>query len=230
MSARMSRLLPVYLIAALAGLSGLALFLVSDGGGSPARPAVAPAPLTDLPVTADGIPVKGTVLAHPEKVLGGKLPKHPIKMPPGLRVVIPSIGVDATMLKLGLNSDGSLMVPEDVHLTGWWGGGPYPGDPGPAVIVGHVDSYKGPGVFYRLRDLKTGAQVYVSRPDGTVAVFRVDSMMEVPKTQFPTQRVYAPTPVPGLRLVTCGGVFNHDTGHYLDNIIVFAHLVKMATV
>ena len=141
------------------------------------------------------------------------------------RVTIPSIGVrGAPVVRLGLNRDGTLEVPTDFADAGWWSGGTAPGRPGPAVIVGHIDSYRGPAVFYRLGDLRPGAAVLVSLGNGSVVRYIVQGSMEVPKSSFPTQRVYRAVPYPALRLVTCGGAFNHATGHYVDNVIVFARI------
>ena len=103
-----------------------------------------------------------------------------------------------------------------------WTGGATPGSQGPAVIAGHVDSKAGPAVFFRLRDVHKGDTVWVWRRDGRKVRFVVSRVLEVPKTRFPSAQVYGPTADPTLRLITCGGVFNHSTGHYLDNIIVFA--------
>ncbi len=140
----------------------------------------------------------------------------------GSRIVIPSIGVDASIVRLGLNADGTLEVPVDFATAGWWSGGPYPGDPGPAVVVGHVSSVQGPGVFYRLHELRAGDTVTVTRPDGGQAVFRVTSLEEVSKRAFPTTQVYGPVSGPQLRLITCDGAFDQATGHFVDNLIVFA--------
>jgi len=142
-----------------------------------------------------------------------------------MRVQIPAIGVDAPVIRLGLNSDGTLEVPSDFSVTGWWEGGPIPGDVGPAVIVGHVDNVNGPAVFYHLRDLRPGQIISVVRPDGRVANFAVESLAEFAKSNFPTARVYGATPDPQLRLITCGGRFDYTIHHYVDNIVVFAKLV-----
>jgi sortase (surface protein transpeptidase) len=94
------------------------------------------------------------------------------------------------------------------------------------VIAGHVDSYHGPAVFYWLRDLKPGDKVYVSRADGTIAVFSVTRVQQYPKAAFPTSVVYGPAPDAELRLITCGGTFDSTTGHYLSNVIAYATLVQ----
>jgi Sortase domain len=139
-----------------------------------------------------------------------------------VRIEIPAIGVRAPVIRLGLNPDRSLEVPKDFGDTGWWSGGPRPGDPGPAVIVGQVDSDTGPAVFYRVGDLGAGDPITVVGADGRRARFTVTGKQEFPKDHFPTERVYGRTTGPALRLITCSGTFDHSSGHYLDNTVVFA--------
>jgi sortase (surface protein transpeptidase) len=143
---------------------------------------------------------------------------------PGIpvRIEIPAIGVRAPVIKLGLDKDGSLEVPRRWGDTGWWSGGSRPGEAGPAVIAGHVDSKSGPAVFYRLGQLRRGDRIRVLRRDGTAATFVVRRLERHPKDSFPTAEVYGPTRGPALRLITCGGAFNSSSGHYIDNTIVFA--------
>lgn len=141
-----------------------------------------------------------------------------------VRVDIPRIGVHSRLLSLGLEHDGTLEVPslKQAQLAGWYDKGPTPGEPGPAVIVGHVDTKKGPAVFYKLGKLKPGDKVDVTRKDGAVAAFAVDSVEHVLKTHFPTKRVYGEVGFAGIRLITCGGDFE---GHsYTGNVIVYGHL------
>ncbi|MBV9920711.1 MAG: class F sortase, partial [Pseudonocardia sp.] len=123
-----------------------------------------------------------------------------------LRVRIPALGVDSPLVHLGVAADRSIEVPADYGTAGWFAQGPRPGQPGPAVILGHIDSKAGPGVFYRLAELPIGAIVFVDRADGSTIDFRVHSRQRVAKTAFPTDLVYAPTLEPALRLVSCGGV------------------------
>lgn len=130
-------------------------------------------------------------------------------------------------MALGLDADGSMEVPPGGFPAGWYTGGPTPGELGPAVIAGHVD-LKGPGVFYRLRTMKPGDRVTVTRADGSKPVFRVTRVAQFEKDQFPTQQVYGNISHAGLRLITCGGSFNTRTGHYEDNLVVFADLVAPA--
>ncbi|MFD0742651.1 class F sortase [Phytohabitans flavus] len=134
---------------------------------------------------------------------------------------MPRIGVDSALVKLGLDKAGKLEAPTVYDKAGWFGGGPSPGDVGPAVLAGHVDSKAGPAVFYRLHELKVGDKIEVRRGKDTVT-FTVTGVTRHPKDKFPTAAVYGPTPGPELRLVTCGGVFDRVRNSYRDNIVVFA--------
>lgn len=147
---------------------------------------------------------------------------------PPIRVRIPSIGVDTSLIGLRIQRDGTLGVPQDFAVAGWWRDGVAPGDPGPAVIVGHIDSFRGPAVFYKLRALTPGEIVTIDRADGTTVDFVVDGLREFPKQRFPTNLVYGATKTPTLRLITCGGGFDHVTGHYVDNVVAFLHLAPKA--
>jgi len=117
-------------------------------------------------------------------------------------------------------------VPADFGVAGWFAGGPRPGQAGPAVILGHVDSRRGPGVFYPLAGVTPGTDVHVDRADGSTVTFRVTGVLTVAKDGFPTEQVYAPTLQSSLRLVTCGGPFDHAAGSYRDNVIVSADPVR----
>jgi hypothetical protein len=139
-----------------------------------------------------------------------------------LRVRVPAIGVDSGLADLGLDAAGALEAPADPALAGWYAQGPAPGDVGPAVLAGHVDSRVGPAVFFRLRELSAGDEVLVDRSDGTTARFTVDRVERHPKDAFPTDAVYGPTADAQLRLVTCGGDFDRAARSYADNVVVFA--------
>jgi len=142
-------------------------------------------------------------------------------------VDIPSIDVHATgLVPLSVGADGVLPPPTDFQTAGWYTGGPTPGQLGPAVIAGHVDGPDGPAIFYRLGQLVAGAQVTVTRADGTVATFTIDSVASYAKADFPTALVYGNTTNRAeLRLITCGGAFDRTIGHYVDNIVAFGHLL-----
>lgn len=139
------------------------------------------------------------------------------------RVQIPAIEVDETLVPVGLLDNGAMQTP-DFGLAAWYELGPRPGAPGPAVLLAHVDSKAGPDVFYRLRELQPGDRVTVSHQHGS-ATFAVDSTEQVGKEHLPYDRIWPETTEPLLRLVTCGGAFDHSTGNYRDNIIVYAHQV-----
>lgn len=139
------------------------------------------------------------------------------------RVQVPAIGVDTSGLEeLGRGPGGELEPPVDFDRAGYYGDGPTPGDPGPAVIAAHVDDTSGPKVFYRLREIVVGNPVLVTRSDGQQATFRVDAVEQYPKGQFPTAAVYGPQPGASLRLITCGGTFDAAARSYRDNIVVYA--------
>ncbi len=144
-------------------------------------------------------------------------------------VGIPTIGVTSDLLRLGLNDDGTVEVPPlgPDDQAGWYERGPAPGDAGPAVLLGHVDSAEhGPGIFFDLGALQPGDEVEVARADGTVAVFAVDRVERHPKDDFPTIEVYGDTADAQLRLITCGGDFDSAVRSYEDNVIAFATLVR----
>jgi hypothetical protein len=145
-----------------------------------------------------------------------------------VRVEIPAIAVDSELMDLGLRPDGTIAVPPTGFPAGWYTGAPTPGELGPAIILGHVD-WAGPGVFHDLYLLHPDDQVTVSRADGSVAVFRITAVEQYPKDAFPTDVVYGDIDHAGLRLITCGGVFNPQTGSHDDNIVVFAELQEPGT-
>jgi hypothetical protein len=137
--------------------------------------------------------------------------------------------VSTRLQRLGRDAHGAVGVPTGPRRweeAGWYAGGTRPGDPGSAVILGHVDSKRGPAVFYRLRELRRGDEITVTRADGSRVRFAVQRVEQYPKRRFPTADVYYPTLTPMLRLVTCGGAFDRAWGHYLDNVIVFANISR----
>ncbi|MFI7542656.1 class F sortase [Actinoplanes sp. NPDC049599] len=139
-----------------------------------------------------------------------------------VRLRIRALHVDSKLQRLGLLPDGTVAVPERSDVAGWYRDGPRPGQAGPAVILGHVDSRTGPGVFIGLSRVRPGTLVTVDRADGSTVTFRVRTVAQVAKTRFPTDLVYAPSLDPTLRLVTCGGSFDRARGSYRDNVIVYA--------
>jgi sortase (surface protein transpeptidase) len=145
-----------------------------------------------------------------------------------LALEIPAIGLRSDgLVGLGIGRDGALEVPAKAETAGWYDLSPVPGEPGPAVIAGHVNWSGTPGVFSRLHELEPGAEVDVHRTDGRVAVFTVERVEEYAKKAFPTEEVYGNTDGPELRLITCGGAFNRATGHYVDNLVAYARLTAL---
>ncbi|WP_370096968.1 class F sortase [Streptacidiphilus sp. MAP12-20] len=144
-----------------------------------------------------------------------------------VRVTMPRIGIDAPVSPTGQAADGSVIVPDEDHARQavWFDGSATPGQVGPSVLLAHVDSWKlplGKAAFYELGAARPGDVVQVTRADGSVAEFQVDSATVVSKSGFPTQAVYGPTTTPQLRLITCGGGFSKKGG-YDGNVIVYAH-------
>ncbi|MCL9757902.1 class F sortase [Frankia sp. AiPa1] len=139
------------------------------------------------------------------------------------RLQIPRLSVNAPIVHLGQNRDGTIAVPTAWGDVGWFDRGPAPGGIGPSVLVGHYDSTTGPAAFYRLNLLVPGDRVVVVGASGASQAFVVDRSEEVTKATFPAQRVYGPVTRPELRLITCGGAFDFHTHHYLSNLVVYAH-------
>ena len=144
-----------------------------------------------------------------------------------VELTVPAISLAVSLSTLGLNADGTVQVPTDVQQPGWFRLGPTPGEIGSAVILGHVDSYAGPGVFFRLPLLVAGDVVDVGLADGITAEFKVTSVVSYLKTNFPDQMVYTSDGHSALQLVTCGGVFDSATGHYLSNVVAYTSLVAL---
>ncbi|NES28866.1 class F sortase [Micromonospora terminaliae] len=188
-----------------------------------------PSPTT-IPGPAGGI---GTQTADQASADDPTLMPQPDLAPAGLprstptTISIPRIGVQAEIMTLGLNPDGTVQVPplEQAMKAGWYSPGPSPGEAGNSVIVGHVDSAKlGPAVFFNLGALGKGDTISIAREDGSTATFTVTEVKSYPKTAFPTELVYGPSDEPGLRVVTCGGAFDASSGSYVDNVIAFAKM------
>ena len=162
-----------------------------------------------------------TVTQEPEQPL---VAAGPVAEP--TRVAVPSLGIDAPLIDLFVAEDGSMGVPATAEQVGWWEDGPLPGEPGASLIAAHVNYDGQDGAFVALDTLEVGAEVVVDRADGTVATYAVTSVEQFPKDDFPDERVYTYEGPTRLHLVTCGGAFDRRTGHYLDNVVVFADLVS----
>ena len=204
-------------LAAVAGVVALLVLAAGCGGGSP----------------------EGRY-AGVSSTIGGRAPEQEAKgldaargfrsirgyraTPVPVGVEIPRIGVVSSLDRLGRAPDGTVQEPSRWAVAGWYAPGTRPGDPGSAVILGHVDSKGGPAVFFRLRELRRGDMVTIGRADGSSVRFVVQRAEQYPKNRFPTDAVYYPTLTPALRLVTCGGEFDATAGRYRSNLIVFATL------
>ncbi|WNI24897.1 class F sortase [Streptomyces sp. ITFR-16] len=192
-------------VAALAGV-----WLIRNGADTRLTP---PAPASAEAFAAGPALLPGSPVAEPLR------PSAPV------RISIPSIRVDAPMMRLGLGADGSLDVPPagNTDIVGWYKDGTPPGAKGTAIVAGHVDNAQGPSVFYDLGALKKGSSVEVLRQDGRTAVFSVDAIEVYESDDFPDQRVYGASEQASLRLITCGGGFSAATG-YRGNVVAYAHL------
>ncbi|WP_407676324.1 class F sortase [Plantactinospora alkalitolerans] len=140
-------------------------------------------------------------------------------------IAIPKIKVNAKIISIGLNGDGTVQVPplKQAQLAGWYKLGVSPGEIGNAVVVGHVDSAAmGPAVFFKLGALRQGDELRVTRKDGEIVRFAVDTVESYPKTAFPAELVYGAVDTARLQVVTCGGKFDRKKGSYPNNIVVSA--------
>jgi Sortase domain len=222
----------IVLAAAAAGyVAGVGLVVV---GLSPTGPPEPDPAYAAAPVVAAGGSDDQTAVGDDEVQ---PTPGHSVRPGPALvglprsaplSLEAPTIGVRANLRPVGLLPDGSIEVPPPApsSVAGWYRLGASPGEAGPAVLVGHVDSARdGPAVFFRLGALRPGDPISVRRADGIVVRFRVTSVREYPKDRFPSAAVYGPTATPQLRLVTCGGPFDASARSYEDNVVAFAEMV-----
>jgi sortase (surface protein transpeptidase) len=208
----------VTLVAGLAVIAcgSMALAVARHKTGVTAAPAASP--ITTTPVPATPAVPKATLI--PAATSATVVTSAPVAAPVAL--TIPAIAVSTPLIRLGLTPSGTLQVPDRFDVAGWYDRSPPPGATGPAVIAGHIDSVRGPAVFYRLSLLRPGDRVYVRRADGSVAVFGVTGVGLYPKDHFPTAEVYGSVPGPELRLITCGGTFDWARHSYLSNVVVYA--------
>nr|WP_236652485.1 class F sortase [Streptacidiphilus neutrinimicus] len=178
---------------------------------TPASRSVAPVDVGTLP--------PAPVTEVPSPAAGAAAPA-----PAPVRIRIPGIHLDSALVDLQVQQDGHLAAPQDPGQVGWWSDGPRPGDPGAAIIVGHIDSLTGPATFYNLSALRPGDTITIDRADHTRIAFTVQALRQYPKNSIPDQDVYTATGAPALRLITCGGMYDHQAHQYLDNLVVYAAL------
>lgn len=155
--------------------------------------------------------------------------KTPTPTAEPVSLLIHPIGLRAPLIRTGLEPDGSLHVPGNPQQSGWYTGGPKPGEIGPSVITGHYDSVAGPGIFYNLNKVKIGEEVRVVQNDGVELVFKIEKKGLYPQDDFPTQLVYGPISNAGLRIITCAGTYNRVTRHYSHDLVVYASLTRVET-
>ncbi|CAN5912758.1 hypothetical protein BH23ACT10_BH23ACT10_09250 [soil metagenome] len=193
--------------AAIGAVLGVGILVALD------RPPEQPEIIAPIAAAATEVASEPAASAAPESTASE--PAAPV------RVVIPSIAVDADIVGVGLNPDQSMEVP-DFGEAGWYEPGPRPGAEGPAVIAAHVDSVDGPDVFFRLKDLAAGDEIAVEHADGTRSTFVVHRSEQQRKDELPVERIWNSTEKAVLRLITCGGEFNAERRSYESNVIVYA--------
>ncbi|HVV66754.1 MAG TPA: class F sortase [Candidatus Saccharimonadales bacterium] len=192
------------IVMVLFGLTGAVYFGMQIYAGHKIEPVKTFSSTTPVPLAAKALPAS--------------VPTH---------ISAPSVGIDASVMTVGRDSDGSIQMPPLFDwTTGWYKYSPSPGQVGPSVIVGHVDTYKGISVFWRLRDLQRGDIIDVTRADGRTVKFKVTALKQFNQNNFPTQEVYGNIQYPGLRLITCGGSFDQQTESYTQNTVVYAFMVS----
>ncbi|MCG8971319.1 class F sortase [Streptomyces sp. CL12-4] len=202
---------------------------VSGLHGPAATPPVAGAHVTASARTPAATPTSATAPgpAGTASPAASAPPPAPLDSSRPVRVRIPAPGVDTGLvLELGLAPDGTGQVPseEQADLIGWYREGVTPGQTGPAVLIGHYDTVRGPAIMQNVTRMEPGDTITVDHADGSTAVFAVTDLQQVDKKHFPTQKVYGDTTAPELRLVTCGGDLRD--GHRPDNIILYADLIQ----
>ncbi|MFF9568056.1 class F sortase [Streptomyces sp. NPDC014685] len=211
--------------------AGVGVLLIYNSFGTAAddKPPAPPAAVASAQPSPVASPTPEILGSH---AAPAPLPPSPTTVGPTMprsvpkRLSIPAIGVNAPFTDLSLGPNGQLDAPppEDSNLVGWYKDGATPGERGASIVAGHVDTMTGPAVFLQLQHLKPGAKVDITRADGSVATFKVDSVEQFSKAKFPDDRVYADTNSAQLRLITCGGAYDKTAKDYKDNVVAFAHL------
>lgn len=224
----------VAVVLALAGGGLVVKGLVDRGEGAPPSPGLgdhhhsgSAIPGTGSTTVPNGQPTKaapgagaayvrpvGTLLARSEPT----------------RVRIPSLGVTSPIIKLGLQPNRRMEVPQNGSESGWFTGSPTPGELGPSIVAAHVTWQGKRGAFFSLGSMKDGQRIEIDRTDGSTGVFEVEGIGQYPKKAFPSEKVYGSVNHAALRLITCGGVYDGDSGHHLDNVVVYAKLVSSKNV
>ncbi|MEH0983259.1 class F sortase [Micromonospora sp. CPCC 205556] len=201
-------------------------------GRGPGVPVLVIASLMALIVAMLGVEQVTGLSVLPDRFIAGLRPP-PKKFPvlpasPPTEITIGELDLRAPVHQVGVARDGSIAAPETARAqeAGWYDQGPTPGQYGPAVIVGHVDTTTGPAVFHGLKELREGDTVEVTREDRRVAVFEVDQVERYDKDRLPADEIFGDFSRPNLRLITCGGRWVGGETGYADNVVVYASLVK----
>lgn len=171
-------------------------------------------------------PAEADIGALPVARPTGSVPAPAPAAPPPTRIRIARIALSDPLVGLDVQQDGHLAAPQDPDQVGWWSDGPRPGDRGAAIVVGHVDSVTGPAAFYNVSSLRPGDGITIDRADRSRVTFTVRALRQYDKDAFPDNEVYAATGPPSLRLITCGGPYDHEHGGYRDNLVVYATLAS----
>lgn len=223
---RGGRVIPLLALAAVA----LGALLVGWGLTQQDEPPTAPTAVGEVDPDSGASASSDRGANSPDETAQGQRPR-PLPLSPPQRLRIPAIGVDTAVNPIGKNPDGSLAVPQPgprLDQAAWFEQSPSPGQIGPSIIEGHVDTEQGPSVFYELAELRPGDEIVVTRKDGVTATFTVDALRDVPKAEFPTELVYGGKDLgkPTLRLITCS-MFDPDIGTHVGNTLVFASLTDL---
>lgn len=188
--------------------SALLVALLTGCGGQGGSPSTAPTPPPAATPSPTATPAPAAAATPP------------------VRIEIPSIDIDESLIDLGIAANGELETPEDASRVGWYAGGGKPGELYPTVIAGHKDSREGPAIFANLRSVKVGETITVESADGRTFSYLVYEVRDVPQDdRFPTQQVYGPTLAPEIRVITCTGPYDRSIGRYTENRLVFGKLV-----
>ncbi len=199
-------------VAAVAAVLAAAVAVPASAGAAPiaAGSAVRSAVVTPVPVSA---PTLRTAVAAP-------------RVADAVRLRVPRLGINRSMIRLHVQSDRSLTVPKSFADIGWWSEGPKPGAAGATIVGGHISSKAGPGAFFSLAKLRVRDLIAVDRADGTTALFQVRSVQSYPRSSYPNALVYRTAGRSSIHLITCDGAFDPRIGHHVNNLVVFADLVQ----
>jgi hypothetical protein len=204
---------------ALAGLAAIVTLVLMGCAGGTADETV-PVPAITRPTSSST--TNGQTPDSPEVTASGPEDEpapDPIADP--IAVQAPDVGIDTGLIPVGLDDDGAMDLP-DPGTGAWYELGPRPGEPGPAVLIGHVDSDTGPDVFYGLSSLAKGDTIVVDDAGDGRHMFIVESIEVVEKDTLPYERIWADSSDPLLRLITCGGEYDPGNGGYQHNVVVYA--------